>query len=175
MSNPANGCAIASHRVRNLSFHGLITYLLLPKHTRYTPAHTSTQKLTAKPSNPLHVQHILHFSPPFFKQPCTIQKCCTQVTRSGWTSRLLPRAVGKRRRGEKRKKKRKTEMIEGRPTITVCFLACWGLQPNLLHLLWRLNLAGERYVGGGLGGDLGWHLYSGPQPASKKPGLDTTQ
>ena len=68
--------------------------------------------------------------------------------------------------------------MEGRPTITVCFLACQGLQPNLLHLLWRLTLAGELYVGGGeevgrggcsrveeKGGDPVWHLYCGPEPA----------
>lgn len=69
--------------------------------------------------------------------------------------------------------------MEGRLT-TVCFLACQGLQPNLLHLLWRLTLAGERYAGGGegwrgLGGDQVWHLYHGLKPAGKRPGLDATQ
>lgn len=47
---------------------------------------------------------------------------------------------------KKKKKQKKEEMMEGRSTITVCFLTCWGLQPNLLHLLWRLTLAGERYI-----------------------------
>lgn len=44
-----------------------------------------------------------------------------------------PGLSGKRRGGERRRKGE--EMMEGRPTIRVCFLACWGLQPNLLHLL----------------------------------------
>ena len=51
--------------------------------------------------------------------------------------------------------------MEGRPTIRVCFLACWGLQPNLLHLLaqasWRVIR--RVVVGGGAGGELVRHLY----------------
>lgn len=45
-------------------------------------------------------------------------------------------------------------MMEGRPTIRVCFLACWGLQPNLLHLLAN---ACRRVIcrAGEWGGDLG--------------------
>lgn len=46
-------------QVRNKSFHGLIMCQLLPKYTTCAEAHTHTHC-----SNPLHVQHILHLSPP---------------------------------------------------------------------------------------------------------------
>lgn len=55
--------------------------------------------------------------------------------------------LGRGRREKKQsKKKKKVELMERRSTITICFLACWGLQANLVHLLWKLTLAGELYV-----------------------------
>lgn len=130
---------------------------------------THTRTHFAKLSDPLHVQLIHHVSSSSFQCPCTRRRSCTRLSCSGWTSRLLLGAVGKRRGGEKKKKderSRKEEMMEGRPTITVCFLACWGLQRNLLHLLadtsWRVirRVEGTR----GLSGDLARHLYRGPEP-----------
>lgn len=75
-----------------------------------------------------------------------------------------PGLSGKRRGGEKRRKGE--EMMEGRPTIRVCFLACWGLQPNLLHLLANACRRVIRRVGiwGGGGGDLVRHLYRAQMP-----------
>lgn len=62
--------------------------------------------------------------------------------------------------------------MEGRPTIRVCFLACWGLQPKLQHLLanasWRVIRRVKRGEMGwkalGLGGDLVWHLHRAQIP-----------
>lgn len=51
--------------------------------------------------------------------------------------------------------------MEGRLIITICFLTCWGLQPNLLHLLadtsWRVICK--------VGVDRVWHLCLGQDPA----------
>lgn len=87
--------------------------------------------------------------------------------RSGFVQRFgpldcSPGRSGKRRGGEKRSKGE--EMMEGKPTIRVCFLACWGLQPNLLHLLantsWRVIRRVKRgWKDLGVGGDLVRHLY----------------
>lgn len=68
---------------RNPSFHGLITYLLLPKYTRYTEAHAHAHQHTSSPtatlSSPLHVQHILLFSTSLHN---------TEELHSGYTFRL---------------------------------------------------------------------------------------
>lgn len=152
MSNPATECTTASHGVRNLSFHGPITYSLLPKYTEHT--HTSTHANSPpKLSNSLHVQHILHY-PPHSPPPPPLFNILAQYRRVALGLHVqvgpLDCSLGLLGREEveekKKKKQKKDEMMEGRSTITVCFLTCWGLQPNLLHLLWRLTLAGERYI-----------------------------
>lgn len=135
-------------------------YLLPSKHTR-------TRTHFAELSDPLHVQLIHHVSPPLFN-------VLAQDGGAALSFRVqvgpLDCSPGLSERGEVEKKNersRKEEMMEGRPTITVCFLACWGLQHNLLHLLadtsWRVirRVEGTR----GLRGDLARHLYCGPKPA----------
>lgn len=61
---------------------------------------------------------------------------------------MLPEDIEKRWKGAREKKE---ELMERRSTIAICFRACRGLQANLVHLLWRLTLAGELYVLGGVG------------------------
>lgn len=62
VSNPATDCAVASHRGEESIISR--SYLVLPKYTRYTRAHTHN----SPPSCPIPLQRILHFflSPPLF-------------------------------------------------------------------------------------------------------------
>lgn len=101
-------------------------------------------------------------SPSSFQHPRQCRRAVLGLRAEVWTSRLLPRAFGEKERWGKRSKGE--EMMEGRPTIRVCFLACWGLQPNLLHLLtnssWRVIRRVKRgWKDLGVGGDLVRHLY----------------
>lgn len=141
----------------------LWSYLLLPKYTTYLHIHTQLHKNTL-PSCPTYS--------PLFTLPFVTTLHNTEEMWSGYTLRLdLSIApwgcrVEKMWKDVKLKKHIwiKWEMTHGRATI-VCFLACRGLQSNLLHLLWKLTVAGEWYVRGDV-----WHLHCGPKPAGKRPG-----
>lgn len=115
-------------------------------------------KYTAKLSNSPLPQH-----------PCTIiQKSSAQVTRSGWTSRLLPGAAGRRRRRRKEEKWNEWTkgMMEGRSAAEWCVSSYVGAcRP--LHLLWTLTVDGEWYACGVGVGSLGSWRWSCVPPVSQ--------
>lgn len=159
VSNPAT----ASHRVRNLSFHGLITYLLLPKYTRYTHIYTHRQavQFSACATYPPLFPHPPH--PPLFNILAQYRWVALGLHVQVGPLDCSPGLLGREEVVEKGGEQKKRRWWKERPTITVCFLACRGLQPNLLHLLWRLTLyVGEGVVG--CKGGPGW--WSSVAPVS---------
>lgn len=119
---------------------------------------------TASKIHHLHIHTQLHKStlpscptyPPLLTLPFVATLHNTEEMWLGYTLRLdlsiAPRGCRVEKMWKDVKLKKHTwikwEMTHGRATI-VCFLACRGLQSNLLHLLWKLTVAGEWYVRGG--------------------------
>ena len=98
---------------------------------RLTRTHTHTHTHAAKPSNPLHVQHILHFFLLLFSTSLhnTEKKSCAQVTCSGLDLSIAPpgqlgREEVEKEKGKKKKREREREGDDGRKAHNNSLFPC---------------------------------------------------